>query len=596
MKKLKSRFLLSVLMVLMLGLISSCKQSEEPVVTAEPATAPPAKPASVEGWDKFVTSQLEAYLAAHPQFAVLQGRHEYDGQLPDWSRAGIETEIARLHDVRDEAMSFPDDQMSAQQRYQREYVVSKIDQDLFWMEKAEWPFRNPQFYFGWLGDSLDPSIYITLDYAAKQERLRAFTRYLKNVPTAVSHIRENLALPMPKPWLQLGIDSFGGYAAYFRDDVPAIWADVENPELQSEFAEANRDAVTAMQGVTDWLVSNMPNATDDYALGADLYQQMLWDTERVDIPLDQLEAIGRADMARNIKNLKIACEEFAPGASLQDCMAKMSDDKPEDGSVEAARRQLVETRQFVVDKQIVSIPSGEEALVAESPPYARSNSAYINTAGPWEQNQPSVYYISPPNPEWSEQVQRDYIAGESDLLFTSVHEVWPGHFLNFLHAKNASFFYGRVFVGYAFAEGWAHYTEEMMIEAGLRKGDPEARIGQISNALLRDARFLSSIGLHTHGWSLEDSKRFFMEEGFQGEGTAIQQAARGTYDPAYLNYTMGKLLIKRLRDDWTATRGGRDAWKEFHDEFLSYGGPPIPLVREQMMEETKPVALFPDSK
>lgn len=596
MKNLHSRFLLSVLMLLMLGLITSCKQSEEPVVTAEPAAEPLARPASVKGWDKFVTSQLEAYLSAHPQFAVLQGRHEYDGQLPDWSRAGIESEITRLHEVRDAAMAFPDDQMGAQQRYQREYVVSRIDQDLFWMEKAEWPFRNPQFYFGWLGDSLDPSIYITLDYASKEERLRAFTRYLKNVPTAVSQIRENLAMPMPKPWLQLGIDSFGGYAAYFRDDVPAIWADVENPELQSEFAEANQDAVTAMQGVTDWLISNMANATDDYALGADLYQQMLWDTERVDVPLDQLEAIGRADMARNIKNLKIACEEFAPGASLQDCMAKMSDDKPQDGSVEAARKQLVELRQFVVDKEIVGIPSDEEAMVAESPPYARSNSAYINTAGPWEKNQPSVYYISPPNPEWSEQVQRDYIAGESDLLFTSVHEVWPGHFLNFLHAKNASFFYGRVFVGYAFAEGWAHYTEEMMIEAGLRDGDPEARIGQISNALLRDARFLSSIGLHTHGWSVEDSKLFFMEEGYQGEGTAIQQAARGTYDPAYLNYTMGKLLIKRLRDDWTATRGGRDAWKEFHDQFLSYGGPPIPLVREQMMEETKPVAMFPNSK
>ncbi len=573
--------------------MTSCKQSEGPVASSAPVAEPPAKPAKVEGWDKFVTRQLESYLSAHPQFAVLQGRHEYDGQLPDWSRAGIEAEIARLHKVRDEAMSFPDDQMSAQQRYQREYVVSRIDQDLFWVEKAQWPFRNPQFYFGWLGDSLDPSIYITLEYAPKEERLRAFTRYLQNVPTAIIQIRENLAMPMPRPWLQLGIDSFGGYAAYFHDDVPAIWADVDNPELQSEFKEANRNAVTAMQGITEWLTAGLPNATDDYALGPELFKQMLWDTERVDIPLDQLEAIGRADMARNIKNLTTACGEFAPAASLQDCMAKMSDDKPEDGSVEAARKQLVELRQFVVDNKIVSIPSDEEALVAESPPYARSNSAYINTAGPWEKNQPSVYYISPPNPQWSEQVQRDYISGEADLLFTSVHEVWPGHFLNFLHAKKASFFYGRVFVGYAFAEGWAHYTEEMMIEAGLRNGDPEARIGQISNALLRDARFLSSIGLHTRGWSLEDSKRFFMKEGYQGEGTAIQQAARGTYDPAYLNYTMGKLLIKRLRDDWTATHGGRDAWKEFHDIFLSYGGPPIPLVREQMMGETKPAALFP---
>jgi uncharacterized protein (DUF885 family) len=172
--------------------------------------------------------------------------------------------------------------------------------------------------------------------------------------------------------------------------------------------------------------------------------------------------------------------------------------------------------------------------------------------------------------------------------------VWPGHFLNFLHANRANWFFGRAFVGYAFAEGWAHYTEEMMVEAGLRDGDAETRIGQISNALLRDARFLSSIGLHTQGWSVEDAKRFFMEQGLQSEGTAIQQAARGTYDPAYLNYTMGKLMIRRLRDDWAATRGGKQAWHDFHDRFLSYGGPPIPLVRQQMMGEGEPRAVFPD--
>jgi hypothetical protein len=461
------------------------------------------------------------------------------------------------------------------------------------MEKAQWPFRNPEFYFGWMGDSLDPSPYIALDYAPLDQRMRAFTLHLKNVPNAIAQIRGNLAMPMPRTWLQLGIDGFGGYADYFRDEVPAVWAAVEDEDLQQEFATANAGAIEAMQGITDWLKSNLPGATDDFTLGPDLFRQMLWDTERVDTPLDELEAIGRADMARNLKSLNEACAEFAPGLGLRECFAKMSGNKPKVDSVQSARDQLQETRKFIVEEDLVSIPGTEEAKVDEAPPYARSNFAYINIPGAWEKNQPSVYYISPPNPAWPEDVQADYIAGEADLLFTSIHEVWPGHFLNFLHANRAPFFYGRVFVGYAFAEGWAHYTEEMMIEAGFRDGDPETRIGQISNALLRNARFLSTIGLHTKGWSVEDSKRFFMEEGFQSEGTAIQQAARGTYDPAYLNYTMGKLMIKRLRDDWTATRGGRTAWREFHDTFLSYGGPPIPLVRQQMMGETKPEALFP---
>jgi len=579
---------LFVTVVCSLLALGGCQKAEEPAPAAVTQGQPQA-----ESWEQFISRQIEAHIAAHPQWAVTQGRHEYDGQLPDWSRGGIEKEIARLHQARDGAMAFSGGQMSAEQLYQREYFIARVDQDLFWMEKVGLPFRSPQYYFGWMSDSLDPSAYIALDYAPLEERMRAFTRYLENVPLAVQQIRQNLAMPMPRTWLQLGIDGFGGYAAYFRDDVPAIWAAVKDENLQQTFVNANKEAVSAMQDIADWLTSNMPAATEDFALGPELFRQMLWDTERVDTPLEELEAIGRADMARNLDNLHSACAEFAPGDSIQDCFAKMSDRKPKAGSVEAAREQLQETRRFVVRADLVSIPGEELAMVNESPPYARSNFAYISIPGPWEKNQPSVYYISPPNPAWPEDVQADYIAGEADLLFTSIHEVWPGHFLNFLHANRAPWFFGRVFVGYAYAEGWAHYSEEMMVEAGLRDGDPETRIGQISNALLRDARLLSTIGLHTQGWSVEDAKKFFIEEGFQGEGTAIQQAARGTYDPAYLNYTMGKLMIKRLRDDWTATRGGRKAWREFHDAFLSYGGPPIPLVRQQMMGEAKPEALFP---
>jgi len=261
----------------------------------------------------------------------------------------------------------------------------------------------------------------------------------------------------------------------------------------------------------------------------------------------------------------------------------MNSRKPAGGSVETARLQMKELKAFVEEQNLVTIPGTEEALVAESPPYARSNFAYINIPGPFEKNQPSVYNISPPDPRWTKEIQQGYIPGESDLLFTSVHEVWPGHFLNFLHANRAQWIFGRVFVTYAFGEGWAHYTEEMMLQAGLRGATPETRIGQISNALMRDARFLSSIGLHTGGMSVAESEKLFMEEAYQDEGTARQQAARGTYDPGYLNYTLGKLMIMKLRGDWVATRGDRKAWKAFHDQFLSYGGPPLPMVRRLML-------------
>jgi uncharacterized protein (DUF885 family) len=264
-------------------------------------------------------------------------------------------------------------------------------------------------------------------------------------------------------------------------------------------------------------------------------------------------------------------------------MAKMNADKPEGGPVAGARAQLAGLKRFIIEHDIVTIPGPEEAKVEESPPYNRQNSAYINIPGPYEKGLPSVYYISPPDPSWSKEAQAAYIPGKSDLLFTSVHEVWPGHFLNFLHANRSKNMFGRVFVGYAFAEGWAHYAEEMMRVAGLNGGDDETMVGQLSNALLRDCRFISAIGMHTGSMTQQQSFDLFKTQCYQDEGNARQQAARGTYDPAYLNYTMGKLMIRKLRDDWVASRGGEKAWKAFHDQFLSYGGPPIPLVRQQML-------------
>jgi len=264
-------------------------------------------------------------------------------------------------------------------------------------------------------------------------------------------------------------------------------------------------------------------------------------------------------------------------------VAKAQAAKPDGDPVEAAQEQLEVLRQFVSGHGLLTIPGPEQALVRQAPAYKASNFAYINIPGPYEKGLPSIYYIAPPDPSWPKEKQREYLPDTAMLLFTSVHEVWPGHFLQYEHANRAKSKFGQVFVGYAFAEGWAHYTEEMTWEAGLGKGDPETHIGQIREALLRNVRFLSAIGLHTKGMTVAESERMFREEGHQDPGNAEQQAERGTYDPAYLNYTMGKLMIRKLREDWTRTRGGRAGWREFHDAFLSYGGPPIPLVREAML-------------
>lgn len=542
-------------------------------------------PLSSNDWDQFVQGYIERYFVTHPTFAVNAGRHEFDGKLPDMSEAGLKRESTRLRTERERAVAFDPATLDERQRLERDNLIANIDGELFFTDSAGFPYKSPLVY------SMDPSVYITRPYAPLPQRMRAYIDYLNAIPTVLAQARANLRTPLARPYIDVSKNVFSGYASYFKNDVPAVFQSVTDARLQSDFRTATDRTVKAMEDFAAWLDAQTPQATNNYALGPELFRMMLFTTERVDIPLDELEQIGRRDLERNLAALRSACAQYAPGATVQQCVDRANTSKPEGGPVAVAREQLTTLRKFVADHDIVSIPGTEEAKVEEAPPYNRNNFAYIDIPGPFEKNMPSVYYIAPPDPTWTPEVQRAYIPGKADLLFTSVHEVWPGHFLQFLHANRAGSKFGQLFVGYAFAEGWAHYTEEMMWEAGLGDGDPETHIGQLLNALLRDVRFISAIGLHTKGMTVEESERMFRELAYQDPGNAEQQARRGTYDPGYLNYTMGKLMIMKLRDDWTRTRGGRTAWKEFHNKFLAYGGPPIPLVRRAMLGDEG--ALFP---
>ncbi|MGS1119314.1 DUF885 domain-containing protein [Rhodanobacter sp. UC4436_H3] len=526
-----------------------------------------------------VDAFLAGYFQHYPVFAANAGKHEFDGRLPDFSAEGLKANADWLHAQRKSFAAFTDDELDARGRFQRDYVLAVIDGQLFWLEDSGAPYKNPTFYTG----DLSPSMYLTRPYAPLAQRMAAFVTYQEALPKALAQIKANLKLPLPASYIDVGVNSFAGFASFFKTDVPGIFAQVKDDALQARFKASNAAAIKASQELADWLKAQKPHATQDFALGADKFAKMLHATERVDIPLDQLKAIGESDLARNLASLKSACDKFAPGQSLKDCVAKESADKPVGGAVEGARAQLASLRQFIVDKDLVSIPGTEQAKAEEAPPFNRWNFAYIEIPGPYEKNLPSVYYIAPPDPTWSKADQAAYVPGKAALLFVSAHEVWPGHFLQFLHANRAHWKFGQLFVGYAFAEGWAHYAEEMMFDAGLDGATPEVHIGQLTNALLRDVRYLSAIGLHTGGMSMAQSEQMFRDKAFQDPGNARQQAARGTYDPAYLNYTMGKLMIMQLRKDWIAAHPGPNALKAFHDQFLSYGGPPIPLVRQQML-------------
>nr|WP_262984883.1 DUF885 domain-containing protein [Sphingomonas daechungensis] len=294
-----------------------------------------------------------------------------------------------------------------------------------------------------------------MPYASEEQRLRSYIKFLENVPRAAEQMRANIRTPMPISFVDYAKNAFGGFAEYYPADGMAAWKGVGTDEDQKALQAATDKAVTAMKETVAWVEGQRSSAKPNFALGKAKYQRMLADTEMVATPVEELEKIGRADLESNQKLLKEACARYAPGATIPACMDKMNADKPEGGPVAEARRQLPMLKQFLIDKNIVSIPGPEEAKVEEAPPYNRQNAAYINIPGPYEKNLPSVYYIAPPDPTWTKAMQDAYIPGKSDLLFTSVHEVWPGHFLNFLHANRSKNMFGRLFVGYAFAEGWA---------------------------------------------------------------------------------------------------------------------------------------------
>jgi hypothetical protein len=546
-------------------------------LAGSPGPRPPAT--SSPDWDRFVSGYLETYFRFNPLFAVYQGRHDFDGRWPDWSPAGLRSWTVRLHGLRDSATAFAIAPGDSARAFERSYVVSRIDTDLFWLERADGPHRNPE----WYSNQIEPGVYLVREYAPLPERMRAFIRFEQGLTAALAQIRGNLRTPMPKVYAEIAQGRMGGMADFLRHDVPKVFASVPDAGLHRDFDAANTAAIRALDETAAWFHAQGSRGTDSFAMGPALFADMLVQTEGVDVPLGRLETIGRTDLERNLAALRQACASFAPGKTLAQCAEEEEAHKPPEGPVLAARRQLDTLRKFVIDHRIVSVPSPEQAEVREAPPYQRFNAAYIDIPGPYEKPVPAIYYIAAPDPSWSAADRAAYIPGQANLLFTSVHEVWPGHFLNFLHAKRARSKFGRVFVGYAYAEGWAHYSEQMMWDAGLGSGNAETHIGQLLNALLRNVRFVSAIGLHTHGMTLAQSERMFREQAFQDPGNARQQAARGAYDPAYLNYTLGKLMILQLRDDWTATHGGRAAWREFHDRFLSYGGPPIPLVRRAML-------------
>jgi len=526
-------------------------------------------------WDGFLADFLEEHLSANPDLAVWAGHHEHDGRLPDWSPAGLRAELRRLRAALERARSFPVP-TDPDRRLEREHLVSELERAIFWRDEADWPRRNPRFYL----DALHPQVYVSRPYAPPPERMRAFTSYLEAIPEAASQIEENLGGSLPTAYRSLARKGFGGLAEYYRSDAARAFAGVESPELRRRFGEAAGRASGAMERLVARIVGEEAGAAaDSFRLGEERFREMLRVRDGLELPLDRVRAAIREDLEANRRRLARAVSRLGVAGGVREAVARPAGPIPE-CPVETARRQVEELERHVRERSLASVPAAAGVEVRESPPYLRWNAAAIEIPGPEDRALPALFFLSPPNPDWTEAERAAYVPDRGGLLFITAHETWPGHYLQFLHAYRSASPVARLLINPSFAEGWAHYAEELCWETGLGRESPSLEICLLMNALLRDVRGLAAIELHAGEATVERATDLFRELAYQDPATAREQAVRGTFDPGYLSYTLGKLMIRKLREE----RGEGRSLGEFHDRLLSAGAPPIPLVRRHLFE------------
>ena len=535
------------------------------------------------GLDDLLADYTSGYFEFNPAAAVNGGLHEFDGRLPDFSPDGIRAKLAWLEDMRARTMAIRRDGLDVRDRLLRDYLEIVIDTELFNIRVLKVLENNT--WYDYL--ALDPNVYVARDYAPPEVRMDAYTRHARALPTAIAAMRDTVK-PMPSGHARGFQDYLDGLATFVTTVPYDAFASVRDEGRQAAMRQANDEAAAALTGLSRWIGGSPRD--EAFALGRDRFAQFLWDLERIDTAAGELEEMAQKDLERNMQTLRRACESFSPGASIEDCRARVASRKPIDGPVAAATRQVAMLRQRIVERDIVSLPD-EEVIVAESPPHMRTGTAYISVAGPYESPTPSFYYVSPPDPTWSAEDQAAFVQSEADLMTTTTHCVWPGHILEAVRCHRHGNPLAAFTYSYAYCEGWCVYSEEMMLHEAL-DDDPELAIGQLQNALMGDVRVLVAVGLHTGGMTIPEAERLFREKAFCDPGSAREEAVRGSFDPGYLFYTAGKWMVEKLRDDWLALHP-RGSLRDFHEAFLSLGDVPIVLLRKALLGDADDGVLFP---
>jgi uncharacterized protein (DUF885 family) len=543
---------------------------------------------------------IKGYLSAHPLEGTALGLHEYDGKITDYSRLALDAEISRLRRFDDRLSKFDSGKLSPRQSIDLRILQAAVKKDLFEMQDMSVFERNPMVY----ARAADVNVYIKRNFAPLEDRVRSLAAIESQIPNILIAARTNLNDVLPKPYVELAIQIAKGSADFLKKDLVAAVGNLKDEQLRVAFHEANRKAANALNDYAAWLErEKLPKASMDFALGEEKFRRFLAQSEFVDLPPQKILEIGLEQLKAEQTAFAEAAKKIDPNKSPIEVFKQIQSEHPTPQNlIPDVAKDLDKIRKYVLSRRLVGIPSDVRAKVKETPQYLRATSfASMDTPGPFEKRaNEAYYYVTPTENDWPEKQKEEWLTAfnyyTSDVV--SIHEAYPGHYVQFLHlnASPASKV-EKIFGSYAFVEGWAHYCEKMMLDEGYGsstnstpseddvKRAAKYRMAQADEALLRLCRLCVSIKMHTQKMSLDEATKFFRENCYYEEKPARQEAMRGTFDPGYLNYTLGKLQILKLRDDYKAQQGDDFSLQKFHNELLDHGMPPIRLLREIMLKD-----------
>ncbi|MGA2250829.1 DUF885 domain-containing protein [Terracidiphilus sp.] len=543
----------------------------------------------------------KVYFPYQPTAGTLAGYHQYDTQLEDFSPKGIAAEAVALKSFETRIAAIPAAGLDQVARGDRELVLGTIRSELLTLETIRPWEKNPDTY----SSSISGSIFSLMErkFASPDERLRSVIAREKLALSRLDEARANLKNP-PKIYTEIAIEQLPGIVSFFQSDVPQAFADVKDAELKAEFAKSNSAVTAALNSYQSWLKTDvLPHSQGDFRIGADTFQKKLAYDEMVDIPLDKLLEIGWADLRKNQQHFNALAKELEPNKDPREVLEELGSNHPAPGKLlDAFRATFDSLIGFIRTNHIVTIPSDIRPIVEETPPFMRATTfASMDTPGPFEMHATEAYFnVTLPDKDMTPPQVESFMHAFNigTVISTAVHEAYPGHYIQFLWVPQAPSRVRKLLGATSNAEGWAHYCEQMMLDQGYgqpgagAKDEREAkflRLGQLQDALLRNARFIVGIQMHTGKMSFDEAVEFFQKEGYQSKESALVETKRGTSDPTYLYYTLGKLEILKLREDMKKKQGAAFSLEEFHNNFLRQGFPPIKIVREAMLGDESPV-------